>query len=208
MWATPSSRPVGVSSGGRQTNTAPARAGVSSGSRTAARASATVASGRQDHRLGGHQSAGRVFGVAEQSPHRTGFVGVHQPEELLCPLRRQLGDEVGRVVGRHLLQDVGGPFGADLLQDPHLLCLRQLFEHVCQPLVVEGTDELDLPLGIQLEDHAGEVGRAEFLEGLHQVGDRLDVGLDRQARNSVEVDDRGGTAPAESLSLLEELPAW
>ena len=44
-WTKPMNRPVGVSSGGRQTKTIAASAGVSSGSRTWASASATVASG-------------------------------------------------------------------------------------------------------------------------------------------------------------------
>ena len=45
MCATPSSRPVGGSSGGRTTYTSAARDGLSSTLRTCARASATVASG-------------------------------------------------------------------------------------------------------------------------------------------------------------------
>ena len=45
MWAVPRKRPVGVACGGRTTNTCAAMAGDSSGLRTRASASATVASG-------------------------------------------------------------------------------------------------------------------------------------------------------------------
>ena len=60
-----------------------------------ASASATVAVGGQDHRLGGHHAARGVVGVGEQPPHRRGLLGLHQREQLARPARR-----AGRAAGR------------------------------------------------------------------------------------------------------------
>ena len=54
-----------------------------------------------------------------------------------------------------------------MLEDLDLVLLGQLLEHVGEPLVVERRDDLAAPLGRQLVDHVGGVGRA-------QVGERGD----------------------------------
>ena len=76
----PGSARSGWPCGGRQhEDHATASAGVRSGSRTRASASATVASGAQHDRLGGHQAA-RGVGASSCSSRRTGagLLGLHQ----------------------------------------------------------------------------------------------------------------------------------
>ena len=115
--------------------------------RTWASASATVASGPQDHRLGRHHAAGGVLDVGHQPPDVLGLLGLHQLEQRLGGLGRQLGDQVGGVVGGHLLEDVGGPLGVEVAEDLDLVLLGQLLEDVGEPLVVERRDDRGAPLG-------------------------------------------------------------
>ena len=89
-----------------------ASAGVRSGLRIRASASATVASGAQDHRLRRHQAAGGVCRVLQQPPDRLGLLRLHQPEQLVLDRGGQLAEQVGGVVRVHRLQDVGGPLPA------------------------------------------------------------------------------------------------
>ena len=124
------------------TYTSAASDGLSSALRTCARASATVASGGQDHRLGGHHAAGGVLLVGHQPADVLGLLRLHQLQQLLGRLRRQLGDQVGGVVGGHLLEDVGGPLGVERAEDLDLVLLGQLLEDVGEPLVVEGGGDL------------------------------------------------------------------
>jgi hypothetical protein len=108
-----------------------------------ASASATVASGAYDDRLGRHDRARGALGVREQLPHRLGLVGLHQVEQrLLLPLG-QLGEQVGGVVRVHLLQDVGGALRRQRGDDLDLVVLGQLLEHVGEALVVQRGGDLE-----------------------------------------------------------------
>ena len=64
--------------------------------------------GRQDHRLGRHQAAGRVVVVGQQPAHVVGLLRLHQLEQPLPARGGQLGEQVGGVVGVHRLEHVGG----------------------------------------------------------------------------------------------------
>ena len=132
--------------GGRTTNTSDASAGVRSGSRTRASASATVVSGAEHHRLGGHQAARGVRRVAQQPPHGFGVLGIHPAQEQLGIGGRHRAEQVGGVVGIHRLEHVGGAFGVQLPQHVGLLFLGQLLQHVGEPFVVEGVDHLEATL--------------------------------------------------------------
>ena len=62
---------------------------------------------------------------------------------VLGGLGGQVGDQVGGVVRRHLLQHVGGPLVVELAEDLDLVLLGELLEDVGEPLVVEGGGDLD-----------------------------------------------------------------
>jgi len=105
---------------------------------------------RQDHRLGGHQTARGVRRVAEQPSDRLGLLGVHATQEELRLGRVQHAQQVGGVVGVHGLEHVGGPLGVQLHQQDGLVVLGQLLQDVGHPLVVEGVDDFGAALGRQV----------------------------------------------------------
>jgi len=61
----------------------------------------------KDHRLRRHHRAGGVLLVGHQPPDVLGLLGLHELEQRGGRLRREVGDEVGGVLGGHLLQHVG-----------------------------------------------------------------------------------------------------
>ena len=160
---TPMNRPVGVSSGGRATNTIDASAGVRSCRRTCASAAAIGVSGPEDHRLGGHQAAGGVVLVGQQAPDVLGLLGLHQLEQLGLLVVGQLAQQVGGVVGLHGLEHVGGARAGQALQDADLVVLGQLLEHVGEALVVQRAGHLEPPRQAEVVQDVGEVGGLEVL---------------------------------------------
>ena len=156
-------RPVGVSSGGRATNTIDASAGVRSWRRTWASAAAIGRLRAEDHRLGGHQTTRGVVLVREQAPDVLGLVGLHELEQLGRLVVGQLAQQVGGVVGLHRLEHVGGARQGEALQDAHLVVLGQLLQHVGQPLVVQRAGHLQPPRQAEVVQDVGEVGRLEVL---------------------------------------------
>ena len=176
--------------------------------RTRASASATVASGGQDHRLGRHHAAGGVLGVGEQPADVLGLVRLHQLQQLLRLLRRQLAEQVRRVVGRHRLEDVGRSLLREEAEDLDLVVLGQLLQDVRELLVVEGGRHLGSALGRQLVQHAGEVGRAELLERREQVRGALVLLADGEAADLGPVDGAasrpdGGSRPSVALRTCD-----
>ena len=123
-------------------------------------------------------------------------------------LRGQLGDQVGGVVGRHLLEHVGGPLVLEAAEDLDLVLLGQLLEDVGQPLVVEGGHDRRAPLGGQRVDGVGRVGGAHLVEGQQQLGRALAVVAAGQPLEVAPVDDVGLAAAAQPLGgLLHGDPA-
>jgi hypothetical protein len=71
-----------------------------------------------------------------QGPDGQRLGRLHQVQQLILVALGQLGQQVGRVVGIHLLQHVGGPVPVERGQDLYLITFGQLAEDVGQPLVV------------------------------------------------------------------------
>ena len=84
----------------------------------------------------------------------------------------ELGEEVGGVVGFHLLEDPGGPFGFHGLEDLGLVLLGELLEDVGQVLVLHGLDQLLAGLVGQVLHVPGGLGRVQAAQ-LDQLGGRL-----------------------------------
>ncbi len=137
--------------------------------------------GRHRHELGGHDPAGRVLGIAEQLLDLGLLVGLHQGEDLVAGGLGQVGHQVGRVVGRHLLEDVGGPAGLEVLEHLDLGLGLHLLDRVGHGVVIERGQHTGPVARGELVDDRGEVGRMEL--GQAGVGhpqlDRGDRGLDR-----------------------------
>ena len=168
---------MGVSSGGRAMKIEEARAGESSSRRTWARASATVASGRQDDRDRGHQAAGGVLVVLEQAADVLGAFGFHQLEQFLRLGAGEFGEEVGGVVRVHFFQHVGGAFDVEGGEDLHLVVLGHLLQDVGQALVLEFAGDLEAALVAHLLQGFGEVGGLQVLVGGDELGGGLRLGL-------------------------------
>ena len=75
-----------------------------------------------------------------------------QGQDLVAGLLVEVGDEVGRVVRAHLLEDVGGPSGLEVLEDVDLGVGLHLLDRVGHGLVVEGGED------------AGPVARRELVD--------------------------------------------
>ena len=74
-------------------------------------------------RLGRHQTTRGVGLVAEQPADGRGLLGIHRAEQLGAPHRRELAEQVRRVVGLHLVEHTRRLVEVEVLDDPHLLIL-------------------------------------------------------------------------------------
>ena len=81
-------------------------------------------------------------------------------------LLRQVGEQVGRIVRAHLLEDVGRGLGWQGFQDVDLVFGGELLHHVRGSLVVECGENPGPIARRQLLDDMGDVGRVEGLERL------------------------------------------
>ena len=125
----------------------------------------------QHHRLRGHQAAGGLRRVLQQPAHRGRLLRLHQPEQPLLDALGQFGQQVGRVVGVHRLQDVGGAGLVQMRQQVLLVVLGQLLDDVGQPVVIQRVGDLVPQLRVQVAQDAGRVGRPQALElGQHLLG--------------------------------------
>src|SRR3954469_22805829 len=147
---------------------------------------------RQDHRLGRHHAAGGVLRVGEEASYRLCFVRFHQREQSLLLVRRQLGEQVGRVVRCHRLEHVRGTLALELGEDLDLVVLGQLLQHVGEPLVVERGGDLGAALLGQLVHDVREVGGAQLVERGEQVGGALRL---------LRLAEAGDLVPVECLQL-------
>ena len=160
--------------------------------------------GAEDDRLRRHHAAGRVLDVLHQPADVLGLLRLHQLEQDLGGLRRQVGDQVGRVVGRHLLEDVGGALGVEALEDADLVLLGQLLEHVGEPLVVERHGHGGTALDRQVVEHLGSVGGTHLVDRRDQVGRALAVVGAGEPGDVAPLDDMRLTAAAQALGRLPD----
>ena len=137
--------------------------------------------GGERDELGRHHPAGRFLGVGEELAELVGLVLLHEREELLARRIREVRHEVGRVVGRHLLEDVGRALRGELLEDLDLRLGLHLLDGVGHRLVVERGQDARPVARRELVDDRGEVGRVELGQAgvRHAQADRGDGGLDR-----------------------------
>ena len=160
--------------------------------------------GREDDRLAGHQAARAVLVVGHQPSDRLRLVWLHPGQQPLAVGRRELGEQVGGIVGLHRLQDVGGPLVVQAGEDLHLVVLGELLEDVGQAIVVQRGRDLPPPVAGQIVDRIGEVGDGSVTVcreqrcrvALARVGvqarDVGDVDQERLAPASVEVQPASG----------------
>ena len=135
---------------------------------------------RHRDELGRHDPAGGVLGIAQELLDLLCLVLLHEREDLLACRLGQVGDEVGRVVRAHLLEDVGSSSRLEVLEDLDLGVGLHLFHGIGDGLVVERGEDAGAILRRQLVDDGREVGRVEL--GQAGVGhaelDRCDRALD------------------------------
>ena len=79
--------------------------------------------------------------MRQQPPERHPLHRIDLVEQLLAAITRQLGQQVGGVVGRHLLDHVGGPGQIELGQQLDLIALGELLEDVGQRVVAQRADQ-------------------------------------------------------------------
>jgi hypothetical protein len=116
-----------------------------------------------DHRLRRHEAAGRTGLIGQQRPYRRGFLGFHEIEQLLLVQLGQLGQQVGGVVGIHLLQYVRRAVAIQRREDLDLVMLGQLAQHVGQAFVVERRGDLVAPGVGHVLEHVRDVGGASSI---------------------------------------------
>ena len=120
-------------------------------------------------------------GQASRPPSSSASSASISAEQLLARAVGQVGDEVGGVVGRHLLEDVGGALGGEALEHLDLGLGLHLLDGVGDGLVVERGQDAGPVARRELVDDRRQVGRVE----LGQAGvrdaqpDRGDARLDR-----------------------------
>ncbi len=115
--------------------------------------------------LGGGERVehGDVLGrlaVGEQLFNVFRFVFLHLLQQLLGPLPRHVGEQVGDLVRRHCFQDVRGTFDVEPLQDGGLhVRLVDLLEGIGRLFVAQGGEDRAPIIGAELVDNVGNVGR-------------------------------------------------
>ena len=120
-------------------------------------------------------------GNASRPPSSSASSASISAEQLLAGAVRQVGDEVRGVVGRHLLEDVGGAFGGEALEHLDLGLGLHLLDRVGDRLVVEGGQDAGPVAWRELVDDRGKVGRVELGQARVRDAqpDRGDARLDR-----------------------------
>ena len=141
----------------------------SSCARISAIASAAVASPADRDVVGVHQAAGRVVLEVEQFLDLGLRRRLHLVEDLLGGLVFELVEHVGGLVGRHLLDDVGGLLRLERLEDAHLHVGIDLRQRLPRHLFVDGLEDRAALVGPEVLDDVGDVGRVQRLE--EPVGD-------------------------------------
>ena len=122
---------------------------------------------------------------------------------MLSLLRRQLGNQVGSVVGIHLLEDVGCALDAEGLHDLDLLLFGKLLEHVGETVVVEFARDLKPALCRHLLKCQRQIGCAHVIK----CGEEVLGALLLRQRESVHrrpVHDAGLPLAAKAASLANE----
>ena len=157
--------------------------------------------GHEDDRLGGHQAAGGVRVVGQQPPQRsspcTGSISSSSCWRLVA---RQLGEQVGGIVGLHLLDHVGGPGQVELGQQLDLVALGELLEDVGQGVVAErARSGWPAPRGAG-HDLAGGIRGVHAPDVAEPVRQRPGV---EEATDLVPVRDPGPTAEAEPAAVAQ-----
>ena len=138
--------------------------------------------GRHDDRLGRHEAARGVRRVGEQEAHVVGLLGLHELEQGLAALLRELRDQVGRVIRLHLVEHVGGALVVELADEVDLVLFGHLLERVGEALVRKLLGDLEsAPLG-QVEQGVGEVGGQQVGVGRDQLLGRLRLRRRRPSR--------------------------
>ena len=125
--------------------------------------------GRHGHELGRHDAAGRVLVVGHELLDFLRLVLLHQAEDLLAALVREVRHQVRRLVRIHLLEDVGRAGGLQVFEDVDLGLGFHLADGVGRGLVVEGGDHADPVVAAELVDDRRQVCRVELGQAL--VGD-------------------------------------
>ena len=169
MNTTPRNLPVGGLYGAWHTNTWLAMLGVQSGLRISASASATVAVGPRITISGVINPPAVAVLVGEQPRHDLGLGLVHRARIALRWFAGHLAEQVGEVVVLHLVEHADQAVEVEILDQPQLLGLGQLLEHVGEAFVVHRLGEL-VPL--------------RRAEGAHDCGDVGGVQVRRRAASA------------------------
>ena len=146
--------------------------------------------------LGGHDAAGAVLRVAQQLLDLFRLVPLHVLEDLVAGVLVEVRHQVGGVVRAHLLEDVGGARGMEVLHHIDLRLGLHLLHGVRHGLVVEGGEHAGAVGRGELVEDVGKVRRMELGESLvgHPQLDRRDGRLDRIDVLPVDVPLRQGPA--------------
>ncbi len=190
-------------SAARVTNTCAATAGDSCGSRMRASASATVASGVQDHRLGGHHAArgARRVAAAAGGPGRPRPApsGRAAPP---APARDSSASRSAASSGSISSSTSAARSRSSAARISTWSCSGSSLEHVGEALVVERGGDLVAACVGQVLQGVGEVGRAHLLQHGEQAGRALGVRQADQPARPVPLDLVEVAAAAEPAGLL------
>ncbi len=154
--------------------------------------------GRDRDEIGRHQATGGLFAIRQELADVLRLLRLHQSKELGPALLGQVGDQVGGLIGAHLLEDVGRPFGRKVVEDVDLVLRGQLLEHIGSTALLERGHDAGPIAWRELLDDVGDIGgvqRGERLVGDAQLEARdarlnridvlpFDVVFDRKAKGA------------------------
>ena len=160
--------------------------------------------------VGRHQAAGGIVVVGDEFAQIVRRLAVHLAQQLFLTFLRQVAEQIGRVVGVHLFDDVGGALGAEIVDDRTLHVGVEVLERVGSRLVVERADDPRRVLRRQLADDVCQFGGVQPREpvladrqpdlGRIEVVQRRDVvPRDQRTRHAIDQarDESRRTEPAQ-----------
>ena len=118
---------------------------------------------RQRHEVGGHLAAGAVLRVAQELAHVRGRRLRHARQQVRAHVVGQRLEQIGALVGRHLVGDAGRLGAVQLLEELGPARALELVEHRGGDRLGEGRQHQGRGLLGQTIDELGQVGGVQLL---------------------------------------------
>ena len=128
------------------------------------------------HELHLHEPAGGVLGVGEEGLDLTSILPRQRLDDASSEVFRQIRDDIGGVVGGHLLEGVGELIGLEVFGEIIAEVVRELLHEIGDPGDLEPIEEMGPEIVREDAEQRREIGRVSALD--HRIEGGGVTGLD------------------------------